>query len=506
MTRNKKIFLYTVIIGLLTHAFRLTNVMVNADTTNYLNSIEPRWVIYLGRYLLPLVEKIRGNYELPFFIGLISIFLIGFTAVVIAEIFDLKRPIALLLTAWILVANPVVTSMFTYMYTADGYMISLLFATLAVYFSVKKEGFRGIVFGGLCLFVSLGFYQAFITTTILLMVLWLLLLLLNPGEKMKSVWKTMGRFLTTGIFGLVLYGIILKIVWSAYGFGTTEYMGMNGQSTGIVKHMLEATVDCYIDFARYFIVRFQFNCYNIMNVMLFLFMAVIVFVLLAKKKLWKQPVRWICIVLLFLMLPLLGFAFEFASEEVAYTSTSMEYGIVVIYLYPLIMMENLDCGSGRFGEWLNKNYRRRHPLWILLCILLLCISFHFSVIAHQAYRSVDNANTKIEFLLNRLQARMEIQEGYHNDMEVAIIGSTFEKPEYVYAAPMMSGVVSNMFLSVPREYILLLNWYTSTHYTESSEARIAELMETEEFGEMEVWPSEHAVKIIDGTMVLYLSE
>ncbi|HOO79206.1 MAG TPA: glucosyltransferase domain-containing protein, partial [Lachnospiraceae bacterium] len=97
MTRTKKVFLYTVIIGILTHAFRMTNVMICTDTANYLNTISPSWVTSLGRFLLPLIEKIRGTRELPWLIGVICILLIGIAAILIAELFDIKGTISLVL-------------------------------------------------------------------------------------------------------------------------------------------------------------------------------------------------------------------------------------------------------------------------------------------------------------------------------------------------------------------------------------------------------------------------
>lgn len=508
MTRNKKVFLLTCIIGILTHAFRMTNVMLNADATNYLKSIGVSWVISLGRFLLPVVEKIRGNYEVTWLIGVISIILIAFSAMLVAEILDIKGTVGLVILSAVMVANPVVTSTMAYMYTADGYMIGLFFAVLCAYAAEKWKkwkGWQGIVLGGLALTISLGFYQAFVSTTIILMMLILMAKLLDGNVKWNQIWTTVGRFALTGILGVGIYGIILKIVWTVGGFGTTSYMGMDS-GEGFSAHMLStAAIDTYIDFARYFIVRYQINCYNVMNVLFFICTASVLILVLTKRRLWKQVGRWVLVCALLLLLPFAGFIFEFASEGVSYTSTTMEYGVNLIYLIPIVFWQNVDTGAGEFREWVRPAYLKKKGFYVVTCLLLLCICFHFTVIANQAYRSMKNANTKLEMLINRMEMRMEMEDGYQEDMEVAVVGHCFQNPEYVYAAPMMSGVVSNIFLTQPDEYVSVMNWHLGTDYKVAGFGRTSELVHSEEFATMEEWPVDNSVKVIDGTMVLYLN-
>lgn len=506
MTRNKKLFLWTILIGLTAHGFRMTNTMLNADSTNYLESISASWVTSLGRFLLPVVEKIRGNYELPWLIGIFCLLLLSASAVLIAEIFDIKGTIAIILTAGIIAANPVVTSIFSYMYTADGYMLALFFSVLAVYFSVKLKGAKGMVLGGVSLFLSLGFYQAFLSVTMLLMILYLCTILLQGKNPWKAFGKQIGTFAAAGAGGVLVYFLVLKMVWKVFGYGTTSYMGMNEAGGPGPDKLGAAFQDCMIDFARYFIVRFQINSYNVMNVLFFLLLLLTVIMVITGKKLWRQPGRWIVIAVLLCLVPFAGFIFEFTSEQLSYTSTSMEYSLNLLYLYPVVFWQSTDIGAGELREWKQKEYRKKKWPWMAVTTLLFCIVFHFTVISNQAYRSMENANTKVLMLLNRMEERMELQEEYEPDMEVAIVGSCYQIPEYVHAAPMMSGVVSNVFLTQPGEYINLLNWYLGTDYVAAGEARTGQLVRKNEFSDMEMWPKESAVKVIDGTMVLYLSD
>lgn len=517
MTREKRVFLYTVIIGFLTHAFRMTNTMICADTTNYLHNIGASWVISLGRILLPTVEKIRGTVELPFLIGTICLVLIGFAAIFFVRLFDIKENIFLVIIAWILAANPVVTSIFAYMYTADGYMISLLFSVLAAYLCLKKKSPAGICLGGLCLAVSLGFYQAFISVTILIMLFWLFRMLYTPECEMKETGRTAGNCLLSGIVGVVVYLVAMVIVWKTGGYQAAAYMGMDSAGGMGMKDLLQAAADCYVNFARFYLVRWTPNRYNIMNLLMFLLTGITWLVLVTKRKLWKKPVRVILMALMFLLLPMVCHIFEFMSAGVSYTSTSMEYSLALNYLLLLIMWNDMQypvsaqdtdhaSETVKGFEWTNLKYWKKHWLCMLSVVLLMCISFHFTVIANRSYYNMNNANTKVEMLLNRLVMRMEMQEGYYEDMDVAIYGSCYEVPEYVPAAPVMSGVVSNIFITQSNEYINMMNHYLSTSYGGVGFETMCEIAATEEFAMMEPWPSENSVKIIDGTMVLYLSD
>lgn len=512
MTREKRVFVYTIIIGFLSHAFRMTNTMICSDTTNYLKSIGASWVISLGRIFLPIVEKIRGTVELPFLIGTISLIMIGCAAVFFVRLFDIQENIFLVIVAWVFAANPVVTSIFAYMYTADGYMISLLFSVLAAYLCLRKKGLAGILFGGLCLAVSMGFYQAFLSVTMIIMLFYLFRMLYTSEHTTKDIGKMAGRCLLSGVAGMVFYVIGVMIIWKIGGYQAAGYMGMDSAGGTGIQGLLQAVIDCYVDFARFYFVRWELSRYSVMNIIMFLLTGITWLVLVTKRKLWRMPARVVLMVLVVPLLPIVCHIYEFASAGVSYTSTSMEYSLALIYLLLLIMWSDMRLfASAQKGitesfRWTDLQYWKKHYLSMLSVVLLLCISFHFTVIANRAYYNMNNANTKVEMLLNRLVMRMEMTEGYNEDMDVAIYGSCYEIPEYVPAAPMMSGVVSNIFLTQGNEYISMMNHYLSTGYEQADFETMCQIAATEEFAAMEPWPSEDSIRIIDGIMVLYLSD
>jgi hypothetical protein len=101
---------------------------------------------------------------------------------------------------------------------------------------------------------------------------------------------------------------------------------------------------------------------------------------------------------------------------------------------------------------------------------------------------------------------MEMIPGYDPEMEIAVFGNTYQEPEYVKSAPMMPGVVSNKFLTYPDTYVSAINWFLSADYGKANKERMTELAATKEFSEMKKWPEEGSLRIIDGTMVIFLDD
>ena len=116
------------------------------------------------------------------------------------------------------------------------------------------------------------------------------------------------------------------------------------------------------------------------------------------------------------------------------------------------------------------------------------------------------ANEQIRNLVNRIQYRMELQEDYTDTMEVALYGNLYQTPEYVPSAPMMPGVVSKLYLTGQKDFSSAIDWYASSRHSWATLERRKELVHTEEFAQMQPWPSEACMRVIDGTLVILLSD
>lgn len=130
-------FFTTFIITLLVHLYKFTNTLPNNDSI--MNYYSNQNVLASGRWALSFVCGLSSYYDLPWIIGLFSCLFISLTVVVVVALFKIKNPILIKLIGALVGSSPATTETFFFLFTADGYMISMLLASLAVYFSRIDE-------------------------------------------------------------------------------------------------------------------------------------------------------------------------------------------------------------------------------------------------------------------------------------------------------------------------------------------------------------------------------
>ena len=505
-------FLLTMILGFIAHGFRLTNKFFCEDSFNYLYTISASWTISIGRFLLPLVEKVRGPEEVTWVIGVLSLIWISFTAVVITRLFDIKGNLYVILVSAILVCNPVVAGTFSYMYTADGYFFGLLLSVLSVYLAVNAKKFRELIAAAVLLGLSMGFYQSYVSVTILLLEIWLILMLNDREKSLKDFWKKTGSFALMGLMAVIVYYPLMKIVMKITDHEVSGYMGLDGEQSFSVGRVVDIIVNSYVEFARYYLVHFEVDFYNVSNVLMFILAAVLLAVLMFGRKGLKKisggeiALRLGIEGLLLLFIPIATHVFFVLSPDVKYLSAPMLYSMGIFYIFPVILMQMLYGGAGDVASWRNKrDVIKQVPQGVML-VFMFAICFHFIVITDQAYESMYRANKNMENQLNRIQVRLEMTEGYREGMDLAVIGCTYQLPDYLESAPRLSGVVSNLFMTGEGEYKNGLNWFLSTDYGSTTFEEYKEIVNSEEFAEMNMWPQEGCTRVIGDTMVLYLDD
>ena len=198
-------FLSAVVIGLLAHFYKITNWLPNWDSLVF--RYDSQNMIELGRWFLPVVCSFSSFYDLPFLNGIVAILFHGFGAVCICKILDVKRKITAFLIGAVIVSFPTVTSVMMYNYVADGYSIAFFLSTLAaLYMTDKKPKY---IIASLLIALSTGIYQAYITVTIMLVLLKLIDEIIYNNATFGNVLKKSALMLLSGILGMVIYSDVL---------------------------------------------------------------------------------------------------------------------------------------------------------------------------------------------------------------------------------------------------------------------------------------------------------
>ena len=179
-------FFATFLIAILIHLYKFANTLPNHDSVY--NYYSDQNILGSGRWALSMACGISSYYDLPWVIGLISCVFIALTVVVIVALFKMKNPVLIGLTGALIASSPATTETFFFLFTADGYMISMFLAALAVYWTRIEESRKSRwIFSGICICVSCGIYQAYVSFALVLAVCYFMDALLdNRHSKEQS--------------------------------------------------------------------------------------------------------------------------------------------------------------------------------------------------------------------------------------------------------------------------------------------------------------------------------
>lgn len=202
--------------GLLAHGYGFLHSSFSHDSLNEFNGADggSAWKIQLGRFVVPLYRAVfRTELTLPWLIGVLSLVWIGLAVFLVIRLFQVESKGIAFLIAGIFTANITVTATAaTYLHDYDCDMFALLCAVAAVY--LWKNVHWGGTFGAICIALSLGIYQSYISVTVVLVLFVCILALLNE-ESFRDVFlkglKAVGMLLLGGI----LYYIAMQIVLAA---------------------------------------------------------------------------------------------------------------------------------------------------------------------------------------------------------------------------------------------------------------------------------------------------
>ncbi len=489
----KLAFFATVIVAILVHMPVLLADIPNHDG---LDSVYfDQNMVTSGRWFLTVACGFSSYYSIPWLIGLLGILFLGVAGAAMVEVLELEKPWAILLTGGLLAAFPALTSTFAYVYTLDGYMMALLLAVMAVLLT-KKFKF-GFLAGGVCLAFSLGIYQSYLPFAMILSIYAILILLTKEGTVAEKIKKSL-HYLYMGGIGVVLYYLLLQLLLALQGKELASYQGIDGMTQGAGAGLLGSIVTMYVDF-----VKFTFrsdvlnpNVYVGAALLLLLVSALAVLAgLVWKRKWWKNPLFFVIMALLVLALPLVSNVILLISPSVTY-HLLMRYQWV-LYLIGLVALVERYSGTSKIGalaEW-----------GALLAAVVLI--FGYSVSDNIAYSNLEKRYEKTYAYCVRLLDRIEQTEGYYQGIPIAMIGVVGDEqfPLSDITSDVTGGMIGmsgDSLLYTGRNYALFMKHYLGATLNILPPEAMEEMYYAPEYIEMESFPGESAIKIIDGVMYI----
>ena len=541
------VFFSVLLFGLSAHAYAFFNYIPNWDSV--ISYYSDQNTIHLGRCFLTLACGISSFYDLSWVNGLLSLFYLAATAVLISELLQIRKKSTLILLSALLVTFPAVTSTFGYLYTADGYMLAMLCMTLAIYLTLKHR--LGFLPGALLLMFGFGCYQAYITFAAMLVIVYSLDELLHRNTPVSALaWKWL-RALACAASGYVLYVIVNRILLSLQHVTLADYQGisaLNGSGLGGGFAPLTAAKQCLIDFAYFFTGPLhRMNFYSVLNLCMLALLICGALSRIVRRRLFRSPARLSCIVLFALLVPFVCYAVYFLTPDVSYHML-MQGGLYFVYALLLVLYDRAgseaavhsaaaDSDSADKADAIAKTdaadaeadlhrvtpafpqppeasdtpSRRnlRHGIiWQWLCVLVCAlIVYNFILIANICYRTQETSVTRSMNEIARLADTILSDSALRECESIAVIGAR-DKSNVISLnlPPDMTGFSDGVIMTHALHYSLLLERCHGLSFTPADNAAAEALAENEIVRGMPCYPAEGSVRAVSGTLVIKLSD
>lgn len=518
-SRNKKWLYFALIVtfiwGLLAHGYGFTQSSYSHDSlVEFCGEVYGNhFKFQTGRFLSPLYRLVfRTSLTLPWLIGVLSLVWISLAVFLVCRIFKIESKIMFFLIAGIFTTNiTVLTTSATYMHDLDCDMVALLCSVAAVY--VWQQYRHGWLAGALLVMISLAFYQAYITVTIVLAMFVCILDILN-GKSFKTVFvngiKAIGMLLIGGCMYYFAMKTVLQVTGLSMITGKPNTMDkpleMLSWEPWVYRYLLDQT---YLKwYARLTEVVSPFPALTrcVTNVVLMIAAFGLVIGILSRKVRILEKLLCVCLIVLlpFAMNLMYVLTIETAHEV-------MLFAIWLTYLLVLLIADWLV-------KWLKqKDFRflKKHAIHNLpaaVSAVLVCVILYGNVqTGNVMYLKKDMEQDAYLSLMTRIVYRMEDYEGYiPGETPVVFVGLPNQInaviPGFERYANMLGMDSSDVLAWHERD-----RWQAYFGYILSNPAVLAEeeiwnAMQTDSrSAEMPCYPEDGCIEILDDVLVVKLS-
>lgn len=490
-------FISAVVIGLITHIYKITNWLPNWDSLVF--RYDAQDMISMGRWFLPVASGISSFYDLPWVTGLMAILFYALGAVAIVEIFKVKKTVTACLIGATVVSFPTVTSVMMYNYVADAYALSFLFAVLAALFLTGEK--PKYLISVILIALSVGIYQAYITVTIMLLLCFLIVKALCDNTKIKELFIYGVKFLLTGVLGMVIYYLALTLLLKLTKTTLLDYQGFGDAASLSGLNIFASLYTIKESFFGYF---FNFssgiNAFSIINIAIIIVSVTYYLTYLLKNKI--SILKTLIIVALVVMLPIGASVLSFLNSGIDYHNL-MKMGFLIFYLLFILIYEKIDFGNINF---------QAIKSWTVL-VLSTVLIFNYIIIANVSYHKLNMAYEKSIGTLNRIADRIEQTEGATDCESVLVLGALDNSEAYSSNIPPdMTGTTDGHIIRADDEIVgqsvlcSALNDYCGKEYKFLSGEEKQKLMSKIGEDSLSNWPDKNSIQIIDNVIVIKLGD
>lgn len=498
--------------GIMIHFQLLATQITNPDvvwTAPVING--HAWEIALGRWGIPIFDKWRQNMVLPLLSSIVVIIILSIITLLLLRLFRIKGIFTGSLVAIIIMAFPTFGETLTYFYCADIYLFSMLLSIIGViivYHHKKNDGMKYFFYTIALFTCSLGIYQSFIGISIAVVYLLILTDILFERKSMKESFQFLGRFAISLLISLGLYFIIANVVRSITHIETASYRGMNEIGMKSLKELFYILGRTYKEFFNFFFGQTIFNNdfwhLKWLNLGVFLIITIVIANNIINKFKKKHVLDGIILGFGYLFIPVVFEAIIFIASETS-ISYLMVPQMVFIFIWGISLFEeNIVM---RIANGLN---------WVMI-ILLVLIGTKYIQLDNAMYYSLQISYDKTYSVANDVCNSLQNYPHFkYSDQKIAILGNFYygnyseRNPKLLEAVNSTVGSTGWLWLNDP--LVSQQSWYyfigrykgITINYCNDLEL-LYNIMNSQEYQTMNNFPEDNSIKMVEGVLVVKLS-
>mgnify|MGYP002644600223 FL=1 len=507
--KKKMAFLITIIVGIITHITMITEMIMSQD--GLWNSISYSraglWETTLGRWGIELITRVTSFIAIPSITTIFNIILMAITAVFLVDVFNLKSKISIFFTSIALVLTPTFTVTLLYVYTSFAYCANMLIATLVVWFIYKFPYKKwGIVLSSICFMMVLSIYQSYVGVTVGLCVMVSVLHLIKGEKSIKEIFINILKTVISVIAGGIIYYIITMILLKVSGVEFAAYKGANNISImDIILNLKTTIIQAYKDFLFFFLgdsIVYNSNyrrevLYGIFFLMFGISCLISIFSIKSENK--KERVFRIVISILFLaLLPLaLNIIDVIACSTTIYALTGTQLILMIPFAFAIFeLIEKFII-----LKWIG----------VLFCVLIMLTYY---IATNTSYSALKLTYNQAYSTTVRIMDRIENTTGYTKDAEIlfgGIVGNnnyprTSSLYNYTIGSIVNNTTFHGTYAGQIGTWMSFLKVFLGVDFVPCSENTYYTIVNSQEYKDMDVFPATNSVKVLNGIVVVKLSE
>lgn len=506
--RKRLAFITTFIIGILTHITMLTETIMSQDGLwNSMQYFRPgNWELSLGRWGIFLIERLHNFIAIPTITTISCIFFMAVTAVIIIDLFDFKNKISIICTSAILVLTPTFAITLLYVYTSFSYCFCMMISCLAVWLIYKLENKKiGIFLGTILTLLTLSIYQSYVGLIVGLCIILSIIQLIKSENTTSEIFKQIIRTAISVIIGGILYIIITKILLDKFNLVLTNYKGTGNTIFNVLLSLKDSIIFAYKDFMAFFFrdrIVYNTNYRREVLYTIFFISSSILGILNIKnikfenKK--ERNIKIIFILFLIAVLPLgLNIINILIAEPEIYALTASQ--MILIFPLSFAMLENIDKLSAL--KWVA----------VISCVFIMGTYYLADNTSYSALKLTYNqAYSTTERIIDRL----ETTPGYNKNCQIVfggIVGNNnFPRTSKLYDFTVGSIVNNTVFHGTYGgqigTWVNFIKIFFGLDVIPVDENIYYNIINSDEYKKMEIFPSPNSIRIQDGIITIKLSD